>query len=306
LASAAVATTLVAAAFARTSGQPTSSGPLKLNGGSCTTPTNCAFDYVLDPSVTPDPTDSWHGLWTSTATSPGRPGWCDLDAIATLSWGDTGPAGSLPSATYPHAGSAAVGPQATASLTVDAAGNATTPGRLLGQGEPAGLITTWVHRGYMVALWQGRATIDPALVLAAAARNPTIQATAPPGRANDYTIGLPCNDFAPPGTTFLARFAHTTIAAGQTAYLELRIPNTGLRWTITPTSSVQTAVDGTATIQLTGGLGGLTTKAKPQTLHFADRYTFETKPGFGTWTATVTLHGPTGTRHYRLPLTVKT
>ena len=296
---------LVAAAFGRTAGQPTSSGPLTLTGGSCKTPTNCALDYVLDPSVTSDPTDSWHGLWTSTATSAVRSGWCDLDAIATLEWGNTGPAGSLPTATYPRAGSSEVGPKAAAALTVDAGGKATTPGRVQGHGGPAGLITAWVHRGYMVALWQGRATVDPALVLAAAVRNPTSQPTTPPEGANDYTVGLPCRDYAPPGTTFLARFAHATIRTGQTAYLELRIPDTGLRWTITPTLDEQTAVDGTATVQLTGGLGGLTTKTKPQTLRFADRWTFETRPGFGTWTAIVTLHGPTGVRHYRVPLTVK-
>lgn len=294
-----------AGASASGGGSPTATGPLTLSGGACQPTSGCAFDFVLDPTQTSDPSDSWHAYWTSTATSKVQTGWCALDAIANLSWGDTGPAGTLPAATYPSAGSTMIGANETGSLLVDAAGKATTPGRLRGRGMPAGLVTTWVHRGYMTTLWQGRATLEAPLVLAAEISNPTGGGPAPPGSANDYNVGLPCADFAPPGRSFLARFAHSTIRSGQTAYLELRIPATGLRWTITPKLDEQTAIDGKATIQMVGSFGSLTTRAKPQTLRFADRYTFETRPGFGTWTAIVTLQGPTGTRHFKIPLTVR-
>ena len=296
---------VVAAGFGGAFGSPTASGPLALSSGTCGVDSSCAFDYALDPSATSDPADSWHGLWVSTATSKVPSGWCELDAIATLTWSDTGPAGTTPAATYPLAGSHLYGARTAASLVVDAGGEAATPGRLLGRGMPAGVVTTWVHRGYLAVLWQGRARIDPSIVMAAAVPNPNPGAVSPPPRANDYSAGLPCSDFAPPGTTFLARFAHSTIHAGQSAYLQLRIPDTGLRWTITPALDEQSSVDGVATVQLIGGLGGLTTHSKPQTLHFADRWTLETKPGFGVWTAIVTLKGPTGIRHYKVPLTVR-
>ena len=296
---------VAAGALAATAGAPTASGPLTLSSGGCQAASSCAFDYALDPTATADPKDSWHAFWVSTATSKMQPGWCEIDAIATLSWGDAGSVGNLPAATYPQAGSSLWGARAIATLMVDASGSASTPGRLEGVGMPAGLVTTWVHPGYMTALWQGRAAIDPSLVMAAAISDPTGGSPSPPARANDYSVGLPCNDFAPPGRTFLARFTRSTIRAGQTAFLELRIPETGLRWILTSKLNEQTAVDGEASVQLVGGLGGLTTRSKPQTLHFADRYTFETKPSFGTWVAIVTLKGPTGTRHFRLRLTVK-
>lgn len=294
-----------AGAVGAVSRAPTVSGPLSASSASgCAASSSCAFDYVLDPSATSDPADSWHAYWVSTATSPGERGWCELDAISNLTWGAPAPA-PLPSTTYPPAGTTLVGARSTASLVVDAAGNATTSGRLVGRGAPPGLVTTWVHRGYMTTLWQGRATNVPSLVLAAELRNPAGPSPSPPGRANDYGVGLPCSDVAPPGATFLARFAKPTIRLGQTAYLELRIPDTGLRWTITPKLDEQSAVDGRAVVQMVGHLGALTSRGKPQTVRFADRYTAETKPGFGVWTAIVTLQGPTGVRHYRIPLTVK-
>lgn len=299
-----VAGLMAAAALASAAGSPSASGPLTLASGGCQSG-GCAFDFVLDPAATPTPSDSWHGYWISTATEKVQPGWCDLDAIANVVWGDTGSTGTLPAATYPAAGTQIVKPSSSAALPVDAGGTATTPGKLQGQGMPAGLVTTWVHPGYLTTLWQGRASVDPSLVMAAELRNPTNPSPSPPGIATDYTIGLPCKDFAPPGKTFLARFAHPTIRVGKTAYLELRIPDTGLRSIITPSLDEQTAIDGKATVRMIGGLGGFVTKTKTQSLRFADRWTYETKPGFGTWKAIVTLRGPTGTRHYRIPLTVK-
>jgi hypothetical protein len=280
---------------------PTVAGPVTLAAGGCHPSYGCGYDYVLAPSATADPTDSWHALWLETALTKEQSGWCDIDSIANFTWGG----GALPVATYPHSGSMIVTGRETATLPLDAGGKASTPGRLTGAGMPAGMITTWVERGHMVSLWQGRATVDPTLVMAAELDNPTDPAPPSSGRSNDYAIGLPCADFAAPGNTFTARFAHPAIHAGQTAYLELRIPQTGLRWILTPTRDEQTAVDGKATVQMAGGLGGVQTRTKPQVLRFADRWTYQTTPGFGNWTAIVTLQGPTGTRHYRIPLTVK-
>ena len=302
---AAVLVVLAARALAGGSSAPSVSGPLTAAAGSgCQAKAGCGFDYTLAPSATSDPSTSWHAFWIATAPSRLQSGWCELDAIVNLVWGDVGGGGILPNRTYPSAGVVQLATPTTASLLVDAAGAATQPGRLQAPGMPAGLITTWVHRGFMTSLWQGRAAIEPSLVLAAELANPTETVSAP-GHAYDYSIGLPCADFAPPGPTFLARWAQPTIRSGQTGYLELRIPQTGLRTIITAKTNEQTSLDGKATVQMIGGLGGLTTRGKPQVLRFADRWTFETRPGFGAWIALVTLQGPTGTRHYRLPLTVR-
>jgi len=300
-------TVLASTTTAAGSGAPTVSGPLSAAaGGGCQPSSGCAFDYALAPSATSDPSVSWHAFWITTAATSVQSGWCELDAITNLTWGISGPSGIVPTRTYPGAGTMMVGGATTASFLVDAGGAATTPGRLQAPGMPAGLITTWVHRGFMTSLWQGRASVDPSLVMAAELANPTVSGNSPPGRAADYNIGLPCDDFAPPGQTFLARWARSTIRLGQTGYLELRIPKTGLRTIITPKINEQTSIDGKATVQMIGSLGGgLTTRGKPQVQRFADRWTFEITPGFGAWSAIVTLQGPTGIRHYRLPLTVR-
>ena len=294
----AVVAALVAAdAFAAGAGAPTVTGPLTLSdirGGGCQAASGCAFDYLLARSATSTPRDTWHAYWVTTATNPVQRGWCELDAIANLTWGTVGAAGILPAKTYPPTATSVVGPQIAASLVVDAGGRAATTGHLRGPGMPSGLVTVWVHRGYLTELWQGRTSFEPSLVMAAEVENPTGASPSPPGRANDYNIGLPCADVAPPGETFLARFARATIHQGQNAYLELRIPDTGQRWIITPKLDEQTTVEGTATVQLIGGLGEFKTTGKPEVLRFADRYTYETKPGFGAWVAIVTLHGPTG------------
>lgn len=280
---------------------PRATGPVSLEAGGCQTGYGCSYDFLLASSAAPDPSVAWHALWVDTAAVKGQRGWCNLDAIANLTWDG----GSLPIATYPHGGSITTTGASTAELPLDAAGKATAAGRLSGEGMPAGMVTTWVGRGHVISLWQGRATVDPQLVMAAELANPVDPLPPSSGQANDLAVGLPCDDFAPPGNTFLARFAHSTIRLGQTAYLELRIPKTGLRWILTPTRNEQTALTGTATVQITGGVAGLQSHTKPQVLHFADRWTFETKPGFGTWTAIVSMRGPTGSRHYRVHLTVR-
>lgn len=292
-ASAALSAAIATGALAAPASAPTITGPVTLVAGGCQAHGGCGYDFTLAPTATADPTRPWHAYWVETGSARGQAGWCTIEATATLAWGG----GAPPVATYPGRGSTTVAARSTATLPLDAGGTATSPGRLAGGGMPPGIITTWVGAGHMTSLWQGRSTVDPILVLAAELDNPTDPAPPAPGLADDYSIGLPCADFAPPGNTFLARFAHPTIRLGQTAYLELRIPKTGMG---------EQTVDGSATVQMIGGLGpGFTTRTRPQLLRFADRWTFQTRPGFGRWAAIVTLRGPTGVRRYRVPLTVK-
>lgn len=297
----AAAVIAVAPALAASPRPPAATGPLTQASDDwtgCTTATGCAFDYVLDPSATSDPGDSWHAYWRITPAGPQQPrSSCILDAIDTLFFGRQGSAGKLPTRTYPPLGTSAVGPATPASLIVDAGGHATTAGRLAGPGMPPGLATVTAHRGYITVLWQGRATRDPSLVLGVELANPDGTAPSLDEGANEQ---VPCSAVAPPGTTYLARIVPARVRQGQTAWLQLRIPGTGEVELATAHGLTSTEVDGTASVQVEGGYGGLVGKSKPEALSFDDRYSLPLREGFGAWTVRVTLRGPHGSRRYTL------
>jgi hypothetical protein len=281
-------------------------GPLiaASDSSGCQPRNGCSFDYVLAPNATHKGSVSWHALWTTTPpTGKAATGFCTTNAIALLSWGTPGPSDPSPTRTFPPVGQSAVTSGMAASLLVDAGGDASPPGRLSQRTSwPAGLVTTVAHNGWMSVLWQGRTTGGVALALAAeiAAPSPTLQAGA--GATNSDSLGVPCADVAPPGTTFLARLEPATAHRSQPSWLELRIPATGLIW---KTPSEQTAIYGKATVAITT-LANPTTNAKPQTQLFADRISLKfPNPYPGRYLVRVTLNGPTGTRKYQLPLTVR-
>jgi len=289
------------------SGAPTVVGPLIAanNSSGCQPRNGCSFDYVLGPEATRSASVSWHALWATTPpTGNAAAGYCTTDAIALLSWGTPGPSDPLSTRTFPPIGQSAVTPGMAATLLVDAGGHASPPGRLSERTMwPAGLVTTVAHHGWMSVLWQGRTTRGVVLTLAAevAARSPTLQNGAG-GAPNDDSLGVPCADVAPAGTTFLARLEPETARRSQPSWLELRIPATGLIW---KTPSEQTAVYGKATVAITN-LAAPTTSVKPQSQLFADRISLKfPNPYPGRYRVSVTLNGPTGSRSYRLPLTVR-
>ena len=306
-----VAVFLVAVAFVPAwsalagSGGPVSAGPLAVATGGCQPHQGCSFDYVLDPKATDDPSVSWHAFWATTAPSASAAaGFCTIDVIGLLGWGRLAHSEPLPTRVFPRVGASAVGPGTAASLLVDAGGHAFSPGRLSEHiGWPAGLATTVVHHGWISVLWQGRSTRGVPLALAAEVANPgpTSQSSGA-GVPQDYSIGVPCADVAPPGTGFLARLVPAAARRGQPSWLELRIPATGLVW---KTPSEQTEIDGRATVAI-ANLASPTGSAKPLSRLFADRISVMfPNPYPGRYLVSVTLHGPTGSRRYRLTLTVR-
>ena len=292
----------------RADGAPAVSGPLSLAAPQtgCAGGASCVFDYRLDPASTTDPADAWHAYWATTQKAPpARPGWCTTQVIAALAWGAAARPGPLASRTYPAVGTTAVGPSTAASLEVDAAGRATTPGRLTQQPHwPQGILTTTLRHGQLAVDWEGSTSRAMSLTMAAEISNP---GDSSPSLQGFYynEIGVPCADLAPPGTTFLSRLQPASISFGQIAWLELRVPSTGER--VSPDGSIL-GRDGKATITISGGpYGGA---SLTETSMFPGRTSIALKSGAhgylpGHYTITVTLTGPNRTQHYNLRMTVR-
>lgn len=285
-------------------GGPVVAGSLVLASGGCQPGQGCTFDYALDPSVTSDPSVSWHGLWLTTpATGGPQAGSCTTEVTDAISWGN---AGAVPSRTFPVAGTWPVAPTIPAMLVVDAGGKATSAGQLSQRvAWPVGLVTTVVGHGYMSVVWQGRAARGVPLVLAAEIANPGT-GFGQLGGVNSSGVGVPCRDLAPPGTTFLARLSPSTVRYGDTAWLQLRIPDTYYRWTVSPKGVSVGQRPGKATIVITGTTGLGKAIGKPILENMSDRTSLQIKEAFpGRYLVSVTLHGPTGSQHFRLPLLVR-
>jgi hypothetical protein len=295
---------------AATGSPPAVTGPLTAaadNG--CRTDRSCSYDFELDPSTTDAPSTSWHAFWeTSPPSTSTRAGWCTTEVTDLISWGAAGSA-TLPSRTYPDPGTTIVGPTGPAVLDVDAAGHAKTPGELTGTPSwPKGMATTRVGHGYMSVVWQGRTTRPMPLLLAAEVPNPGSQAQFIAG-LNTASLGVPCAHVAPPGPTFLARVRPSTVRSGQTAWLELRIPRTAYRWTVTPKQLSVQEGSGVATVSVAydgDGFFGRGKASKPEKLGVSDRYSLPLRERLrDRYLIRVTLRGPTGVRHYKLHLMVR-
>ena len=294
-ASAGAVTVAVPALTARRGGgdPPTVSGPLALSDQRCFQKGGrfvCAFDYLLDRSTTDDPADAWHVYWASSqSAAPARHGFCTTEVVERLTW--SGPAN--PTRTFPAIGSSKTGPAVEARLVVDAAGHARTAAELRQTPTwPAGLVTTTGGAGRLTVLWEGATSRGMSLAFGAEVVNPI-------GPANDfggdqYELGIPCAHVGPPGPGFAARISPAVSSRGHPAYVQVRIPGTHIQ----PGPNIK---PGFATIAIGSGrptvLGvvGRTALALP-----AHRYGLYA----GRYVVRVTLRGPTGTRHYRLPLRV--
>jgi hypothetical protein len=252
----------------------------------------CVFDYLLDPKTTTDPGDSWHAYWgSSETTASAKRGFCTTEVGLYLYWGPKGAA-----RTYPPLGATAARPGAVARLTVDAAGHATVPASLQQKTSwPQGIVTATPKRGGgLVVDWQGRTTRGVSLISAAEVEHP------PAAGAYIITqpveIGAPCAGLPPPGPGFLARVVPAS-APGRTAWLQVRIPGTGVRWS----GGGFASGGGLATITFGSG--------SPYTIGVTGRSAVPItrgRNGFlpGRLVVRVRLHGPTGTRNYRLSVHV--
>lgn len=286
-------------------GPPSATGPLTLAaGGGCQPTQGCSFAYALDPSATSDPSDSWQAFWLTTSPADAaHAGGCTTEVTDAISWANRS---ALPSRTFPAAGTSIVTPGKPAQLTVDADGKASQPGSLSQQiAWPAGLVTTVVSRGFMSVVWQGRATRAVPLVMAAEVANAGTS-WGQLGGVNAAGVGVPCSDLAPPGTTFLAQIVPATIRPGQAAWLRLRIPKTYFGWTVRPNGVSVAQRPGHATVVITAATVFGKTIEKPIVENMSDRTSLALKETFpGRYAVSVTLRGPTGSRHFRLVLVVR-
>jgi hypothetical protein len=297
LACAGAGTTAVAALTARDNGgdPPRVTGPLALIDQSCGQKGNrnyCDFDYLLDPSSTNDPADEWHAYWDSPASAEtARRGFCTTEVVDALDWGSQ----VKPTRTFPAVGVTRVGPGVGARLEVDAAGNARVPASLEQTPTwPRGIVTATTASGRLSVRWEGATTRGMSLPFGAEVVNPNSSSMFTFG-GDQYEIGLPCAHIAPPGPGFLARIRPPVSAPGRAAYLQVRIPGTHMQ----PGGSYR---GGTAMIAIGSG--------RPTLLQVVGRSGLKFPAGrsglySGRYMVRVTLHGPTGTRHYRLPLRVR-
>lgn len=255
----------------------------------------CVFDYLLDPKTTTDPGGAWHAYWgSSETTAPAKRGFCTTEVGMYLYWGS----GSKGAArTYPPLGATAVRPGGVARLTVDAAGHATVLASLQQKASwPRGIVTATPKRGGLFVVWQGATTRGVSLISAAEVEH---RAAA---RAYILTqpieVGVPCAGLPPPGPGFLARVVPAS-APGRTAWLQVRIPGTGLRGQPGALGSG----GGVATITFGSG----SPYAIDVTGRSAVPITTGGKNGFlpGRYPVRVRLHGPSGTRNYRLSVLVR-
>lgn len=296
LACAGIAASAVSALTARDKGgdPPTVRGPLVFKGQRCFQKGggfDCAFDYLLDPSATDDPADGWHAYWASSQSAePARHGFCTTEVVDELAW----PGPAKPTRTFPAVGASKAGPGVSARLVVDAAGHAQTPGSLEQTPTwPAGLVTTTARAGRLTVLWQGATTRGMSLAFGAEVANPTGSANSSGG--DQYELGVPCAYVGPPGPGFFARIRPAVSAPGRTAYVQVRIPGTHIQ----PGPNIK---PGLATIAIGSGRPTLLEVVGRSALALpARRYGLYA----GRYVARVTLHGPSGTRHYRLPFRVR-
>jgi hypothetical protein len=251
----------------------------------------CAFDYLLDRATTDDPADAWHAYWASSqSAAPARHGFCTTEVVERLNW--LGPA--KPTRTFPALGSSKAGPGVGARLVVDAAGHARTAADLQQTPTwPAGLVTTTGGAGRLTVLWQGATTRGMSLAFGAEVMNP---AGSPDDFGGDqYELGIPCAHVGPPGPGFLARIRPAISSRGHTAYVQVRIPGTHIQ----PGPNIK---PGLATIAIGGGRPTILSVVGRAALALpAHRYGLYS----GRYVVRVTLRGPSGTRHYRLPLRVR-
>jgi hypothetical protein len=273
---------------------PTVRGPLALSGQRCFQKGGryvCAFDYLLGRATTDDPADAWHAYWASSqSAAPARHGFCTTEVVERLNW--LGPA--KPTRTFPALGSSKAGPGVGARLVVDAAGHARTAADLQQTPTwPAGLVTTTGGAGRLTVLWQGATTRGMSLAFGAEVMNP---AGSPDDFGGDqYELGIPCAHVGPPGPGFLARIRPAISSRGHTAYVQVRIPGTHIQ----PGPNIK---PGLATIAIGGGRPTILSVVGRAALALpAHRYGLYS----GRYVVRVTLRGPSGTRHYRLPLRVR-
>ena len=273
---------------------PSVHGPLALKGQRCFQKGPgflCAFDYLLDPATTDDPADQWHAFWLSSQSAePARQGFCTTEVVDSLVW----PSAAKPTQTFPAAGASKAGPHVSAHLAVDAAGHARSPASLDQTPTwPAGLVTTTPRAGRLTVLWQGATRRGMSLAFGAEMVNPE---SSPMSFGGDqYEVGVPCAHVGPPGPGFGARIRPAVSAPGRAAYVQVRIPGTHIK----PGPNIK---PGLATIAIGSGqptvleVVGRAALALP-----AHRYGLYA----GRYVARVTLHGPSGTRHYRLRFRVR-
>lgn len=273
---------------------PTVRGPLALTDQQCFQKGPgfvCAFNYLLDPSATNDPSDAWHAYWASSQSAePARRGFCTTEVVEALRWGGA----AKPARTFPALGASKAGPGVGAHLVVDAAGHAHVAASLdQSPTWPGGLVTTTAGAGRLTVLWQGATTRGMSLAFGAEVVNPTGRATDFGG--DQYEVGVPCAHVGPPGPGFLARVRPAVSAPGRPAYVQVRIPGTHIR----PGPITK---PGFATIAIGGG--------RPTTLGVVGRSALALPAGryglfSGRYVARVTLRGPSGTRRYRLAFRVR-
>lgn len=282
------------AAQAGGSGPPTVRGRLTLSQQRCAQIAGgrsvCTYDYVLDPSTTNDPGDEWHAFWTATeAAAPARRGYCTTEVADELDWGTSARAAQMA-----PPGAATVGPGVSAQLPVDAAGNARVPASLeQSPAWPRGLVTTTAAPGKLSIRWEGATTRAVSLAYGAEVVNPHADSLLDFG-GTQYDVGLPCAHIGPPGPGFLARIRPMVSRPGKAAYLQVRIPGTHLTPGGYRSGTAKVVIGaGRPTVLSVVGRSGLALPARRDGL-YPGRYVIR-----------VTLHGPSGTRRYRLPLRVR-
>jgi len=266
---------------------PTVHGPLMFTDQRCFQKggrDSCAFDYRLDPAATDDPGDEWHAYWASSQSAErARHGFCTTEVVEELTWQGTARAAR----TAPAAGAGKVVPGAATQLAVDAAGHTHVAAGLEQLPTwPAGLVTSTAAAGRLTVLWQGATTRPMTLAFGAEVLNPTGPATNSGG--DQYEVGVPCAHIGPPGPGFLARIRPAVSSRGHPAYLQVRIPGTHLR----PGPNVK---PGLATVRIGAGRPTVFEVVGHSALALTWNGLFP-----GPYVARVTLHGPSGTRHYRL------
>jgi hypothetical protein len=273
---------------------PTVAGPLALKDQQCFQKGpgfTCAFDYLLDRSATDDPADEWHAFWASSqAAEPARHGFCTTEVVESLNWASA----AKPTRTSPAAGASKAGAGVSAHLAVDAAGHALVATSL--EQTPtwaAGLVTTTPRAGGVTMLWQGATTRGMSVSFGAEVLNPSVSPTSSGG--DQYELGVPCVHVGPPGPSFHARIRPLVSAPGRPAYIQVRIPGTHIK----PGPNIR---PGFATIKIGSG--------RPTVLEVVGRAALSLPArqyGLypGRYVVRVKLHGPTGTRRYRLVLRVR-
>ena len=157
---------------------------------------------------------------------------------------------------------------------------------------PRGIVTATTAPGRLSVRWEGATTRGMSLPFGAEVVNPNSSSMFAFG-GDQYEIGLPCAHIARPGPGFLARIRPPVSAPGRAAFLQVRIPGTHMQ----PGGSYR---GGIATVAIGSG--------RPTLLQVVGRSGLKLgRSGLfpGRYIVRVKLHGPTGTRRYRIPLLVR-